>query len=114
MREPTENATPFVVHPVAPEQWEIVAWLWQCFRHDLALIVSGLPYADGRYQTQGLRTERRTRVVEALVALANAIITIRRLLRRTWTSHRWTTRPPADHDLSARPLSWPSSAAGRA
>ena len=24
------------------------------FRHDLATIVSGLPYADGRYQTRGL------------------------------------------------------------
>jgi len=27
-----------------------VAWLWQAYRHDLATIVNGLPYADGRYQ----------------------------------------------------------------
>jgi len=40
--------------PVGDDEWEVVAWLWQCFKHDLALIVSGLPYADGRYQTRGL------------------------------------------------------------
>lgn len=28
--------------------------MWQCFRHDVALVVSGLPYADGRYQPRGL------------------------------------------------------------
>jgi predicted acetyltransferase len=38
------------VRPVADDQWPIVAWLWQLFRHDLATIVNGLPYADGRYQ----------------------------------------------------------------
>lgn len=32
----------------------MVAWLWQLFRHDLALIVDGLPYADGRYQAAAL------------------------------------------------------------
>jgi predicted acetyltransferase len=40
---------------VSDDQWEIVAWLWQAFRHDLALIVRGLPYADGRYQAAELR-----------------------------------------------------------
>jgi predicted acetyltransferase len=43
-----------VVRPVADDQWQIVAWLWQLFRHDLALIVNGLPYADGRYQAAQL------------------------------------------------------------
>lgn len=38
------------VRPVRDDQWGIVAWLWQLFRHDLAPIVNGLPYADGRYQ----------------------------------------------------------------
>jgi hypothetical protein len=42
------------VRQVRGGQWEVVAWLWQCFRHDLATIVSGLPYADGRYQTRAL------------------------------------------------------------
>jgi predicted acetyltransferase len=36
--------------PVAEDQWGIVAWLWQAFRHDLARVVNGYPYADGRYQ----------------------------------------------------------------
>ena len=47
------------IRPVDDGQWSIVAWLWQCFRHDLAPVVSALPYADGRYQTQGL-PERHT------------------------------------------------------
>lgn len=38
-------------------------------------------------------TERRTRVIEAFIALANAIITVRRLIRTAWTTHRWDTRP---------------------
>ena len=42
------------IRSVADDQWEIVAWLWQAFRHDLAPIVHGLPYADGRYQHREL------------------------------------------------------------
>lgn len=38
-------------------------------------------------------TERRARVVEAFLALANAIIIIRRLIRQAWTTHRWDARP---------------------
>jgi predicted acetyltransferase len=43
------------VRPVRDDQWEIVAWLWQLYRHDLALVVNGLPYADGRYQAARLK-----------------------------------------------------------
>lgn len=32
-------------------------------------------------------TERRTRVIEAFIALANAIIILRRLIRQVWTTH---------------------------
>jgi GNAT superfamily N-acetyltransferase len=42
------------IRPVSDGQWAIVAWLWQLFRHDLATIVNGLPYADGRYQAAQL------------------------------------------------------------
>lgn len=38
-------------------------------------------------------TERRTRVIDAFIALANAAIIIRRLVRSAWTTHRWETRP---------------------
>ena len=38
------------VRPVADDQWGVVAWLWQDFRHDLGTTVQGFPYADGRYQ----------------------------------------------------------------
>lgn len=38
------------VRPVADDQWDVVAWLWQLFRHDLAVVVGALPYTDGRYQ----------------------------------------------------------------
>jgi predicted acetyltransferase len=37
------------VAPVSEDQWTIVGWLWQSFRHDLATVVNGFPYADGRY-----------------------------------------------------------------
>lgn len=43
------------VRPVSGDQWVIVAWLWQAFRHDLAPVVNGLLYADGRYQAAQLR-----------------------------------------------------------
>ena len=50
------------------------------------------------WHTRGFRklaicTERRTVVINALIALANAIIVIRRLIREAWTTHRWDTRP---------------------
>ena len=38
-------------------------------------------------------TERRTRVIEAFIGLANAIIITGRLLREAWTTHRWDARP---------------------
>lgn len=38
-------------------------------------------------------TERRGRVIDAFIALANAAIIIRRLVRSAWTTHRWNTRP---------------------
>ncbi len=38
-------------------------------------------------------TERRTRVIDAFIALANAVIITRRLIRAAWTTHRWDTRP---------------------
>jgi predicted acetyltransferase len=39
-----------MVRPVGDDQWGVVAWLWQDFRHDLGTTVHGFPYADGRYQ----------------------------------------------------------------
>lgn len=38
-------------------------------------------------------TEKRTCVILALIALANAIIITRRLIRQAWTHYRWDTRP---------------------
>ncbi len=59
LREPASvskgSAPGVVVRPVADDQWDTVAWLWQLFRHDLAPIVQGLPYADGRYQAAQLK-----------------------------------------------------------
>jgi transposase len=37
--------------------------------------------------------ERREIVIDAFFDLADAIITIRSLIRRSWTTHRWDTRP---------------------
>lgn len=38
-------------------------------------------------------TERRGVVIDAFIALANAAIIIRRLVRSAWTTHRWHSRP---------------------
>lgn len=37
--------------------------------------------------------ERREPVIDAYFDLADAIIVVRRLIRRAWTTHRWGTRP---------------------
>jgi len=39
-------------------------------------------------------TERCDPVIDAFLALAHAIITLRRLIRRAWTLYRWEHRPP--------------------
>ena len=39
-------------------------------------------------------TERRDQVIDAFLALAHAIITLRGLIRCAWTLYRWDTRPP--------------------
>ena len=36
--------------------------------------------------------ERREIVIDAFFDLADIIITVRSLIRRTWTTHRWDTR----------------------
>ena len=38
-------------------------------------------------------TERSARVIDAFIALANAVIITRRLLAEAWLTHRWDTRP---------------------
>lgn len=38
-------------------------------------------------------TERRDQVIDAFLALAHAIITLRRLIRRVWSLYRWDARP---------------------
>jgi transposase len=37
--------------------------------------------------------ERREKVIDAFFDLADTIITLRALIRRAWTTHRWHTRP---------------------
>jgi GNAT superfamily N-acetyltransferase len=44
----------YSLRPVADEEWAVIGWLWQAFRQDLAQIVHGLPYEDGRYQATSL------------------------------------------------------------
>ena len=49
---------------------------------------------DARNRYQGCVTghyERRERVIDAYFDLADAIITVRRLIRQAWTTHRWDT-----------------------
>ena len=37
--------------------------------------------------------ERRATVIDAFFDLADTIITVRSLIRRAWTTHRWDARP---------------------
>jgi hypothetical protein len=39
-------------------------------------------------------TERCEQVIDAFLAFAHAIITLRRLIRCAWTLYRWDARPP--------------------
>ncbi len=48
------STSQFLVREVLGEEWAVVAWLWQAYRNDLAVVVNGLPYADGRYQSARL------------------------------------------------------------
>ncbi|WP_052592653.1 GNAT family N-acetyltransferase [Luteipulveratus mongoliensis] len=50
----TDTATTEISAIDNDDEWVVLSWLWQSYRHDLAPVVSGLPYADGRYQTRGL------------------------------------------------------------
>jgi hypothetical protein len=50
------------------------------------------------WHTRGFRklqicTERRARVIDAFIALANAIIIVRRLIAEAGTRYRWNGRP---------------------
>lgn len=45
------------------------------------------------FQKLAVCTEKRTRVIEAFIGLANAIIITRRLIREAWSRHRWDSRP---------------------
>lgn len=45
-----------LVREVADHEWSVVGWLWQAFKQDLAPVVNGFPYADGRYQHAELDT----------------------------------------------------------
>jgi hypothetical protein len=38
-------------------------------------------------------TEKRVRVIDAFLALAGAIIIVRRLLNEAWTRYRWDGQP---------------------
>ncbi|MEO7131295.1 MAG: IS5/IS1182 family transposase, partial [Dermatophilaceae bacterium] len=74
---------------------------------DSVISIKGFPLQAGArwvvertnsWHTRGFRklqicTERRQRVIDAYIALANAVIIIRRLIRTAWTTHRWDTRP---------------------
>jgi ribosomal protein S18 acetylase RimI-like enzyme len=37
---------------VEDSEWDVVRWLWQLFRYDLADVTDAFPYSDGRYQAR--------------------------------------------------------------
>lgn len=81
--------------------------LLKTLEHDWQISTKGEPLQAGArwvvertnaWHTRGFKkllvnTERRATVNDAFIALANAIIVIRRLDREAWTTHRWAARP---------------------
>ncbi len=67
-----------------------------------------------RRQRLAIFIEQLIRVIDAFVALANEIITVRRLIRDAWTTNRWDTRPERRPELSPEPLRryWRTSISG--
>lgn len=74
---------------------------------DWEISLKGVPLQVGQrwpvertnsWHTRGFRklqvcTERRARVIQAFIALANAIIITRNLIHEAWTRYRWKGRP---------------------
>ena len=65
------------------------AWLFWIARN---VVANGSPLKRLRHAAGAYRTTWR-HVIEAFIALANAIIVTRRLIRAAWTTHRWDARP---------------------
>ncbi|GAB4004109.1 GNAT family N-acetyltransferase [Nocardioides ultimimeridianus] len=57
------GADGFDVRVIGADELPILRWLWQAFRADLASVVHGLPYADGRYQAKDVDDLPRPDVV---------------------------------------------------
>ena len=113
------------VRPLEEDQWGVLAWLWQCFRHDMAIIVSGLPYPDGRYQTRGLPERSSADVAGYLAwlphpktaepapvgfALVEGLTAQRRTLTALWVApvvrRDGVRRRLARHVMNAHPGPW--------
>ncbi len=61
------------------------------------LTCAGIPERTHAWQNSFHRLarcfERRVTVIDAFFDLTDAIITVRSLIRRAWTTHGWDTRP---------------------
>lgn len=40
------------LEPVKDTEWDVLRWVWQLFRYDLAAVTDAYPYGDGRYQAR--------------------------------------------------------------
>lgn len=90
-----------VIRAAEGSDWQALAWLWQAYRHDLAPVVNGLPYADGRYQTAGLPSgpspdrdvrlawsphPRTTQPAPVAFAVVDGLIGQRRTMQAFWVA----------------------------
>lgn len=95
------KVAPLDVRVVDHDQWQVLAWLWQAYRNDLAPVVNGLPYADGRYQTRELNMFPRAGAIGYVVwrphpntgqdapiafALVDGLAEARRSVRAFWVA----------------------------
>jgi hypothetical protein len=81
------------------------SWLINPLWDQFAALLPARAQASGRWQVERTNAwhnafnrlqrcyERRETVINAYFDLADTIITVRSMIRKAWTLHRWDTRP---------------------
>jgi hypothetical protein len=78
-------------HPLGCHRRRVPDWI--VFDKLLQVLRFGCSYQGIADTTCSTLYERREQVIDAFFDLADAIITVRSLIRKAWTLYRWDSRP---------------------